>query len=335
MKRAALALCLGLAGHGAALAQIEVRPLPSPASQCLVATDPKQPAPAYPFKEYREGTPGRVLVELRFTGPDRAPAVRVLEHSGGSDFAPAVRAWARTLRVPCHTEGEAVLVQEYLFRPFEERVVFGPPADEAEARRAELARCVVHERGPSSAPRYPGNAQRRGQQGRVFAQMRFNAPDQPPEVTLLHRPEARVFADAVLPWTRGWRMPCFEPGRDESVRFTAEFVFKFQGEHFGFRPMTLLDFMSNVKGVRAQALQMDTHAMGCPFDVQLQYLQPLRPNIVGTRGEYRAEREPLLQWLRQAELQAPPATLDSVYADSADITVPCIRLQIDPAGAPR
>jgi hypothetical protein len=335
MRRAALALLLGLAGYGAALAQIEVRPLASPASQCLVATDRKQPAPAYPFKEYREGTPGRVLVELRFTGPDLAPAVQVLEHSGGSDFAQAVRAWARTLRVPCHTEGEAVLVQEYLFQPFEERVVFGPPTDEAADRRAELARCVTHTRGPASTPTYPRNAINRGLQGRVFAQMRFHAPDQPPEVELFHRPDARMLAGAVTDWVRGSRMPCLEPGRDEPVRTKAEFIFTMEGEHYGFKPMTLLDFMSNVKGIRQQVLQIDTHGMGCPFDVRLSYLQPLRPNIVGARGEYRAEREPLLLWLRQAELQARPETLDSVYADWADINVPCLRIDLDPAKAPR
>lgn len=328
MRAAGAGLLLTLTAAGAALAQPETRPLPSQASQCVVATDPTQPVPVYPFEAFRKREAGRVKVELRFTGPDKPPRVRVLEDEGGSAFSESVKDWVKTLRAPCMGQELAVLEQEYLFKPFEERVNFGPTRDADPARRAELTACLRPP--PQAVPRYPSLAVQREIQGRVHGKFTFRAPDQPPEVELLHQPGAKIFAEPAAQWAQAYRLPCFEPERDPPYSVSAVFVYKFEGSEFGFKPLTLLDFMRRVKGLREQTLQLDTHGMACPFDVQLTYLMPQGPNVVGVRGEYRPEREPLLQWLRTAELELPRATLDSVYADVAEMAVPCIKLDLKP-----
>lgn len=328
MQRKAAGLLLALATAGAAEAQPEIKPLPSQASQCLVATGPAQPAPVYPFAAFRKGEPGRVKVELRFTSPDKPPLVRVLEQEGGSEFAESIKDWVQTLRAPCMGSEPAVLEQEYLFKPLEERVNFGPVLDADLERREALKACL--QAPPQKVPSYPSLALQREIQGRVYGKLTFRTPDQPPEIELLHQPSAQIFAAPVQKWAQAYRLPCFEPERDQPFSVSAVFVYKFEDSEIGFRPLTLLDLLSRVKDIRERTLELDTSTMACPFDLQLTYLMPQRPNVVGVRGEYRAEREPLLRWLRTAELSLPRASLDSVYADVADIGVPCVNLYLKP-----
>lgn len=328
MQRKAAVLLLALAMASAAVAQPEIKPLPSQASQCLVATDPALQAPVYPFAAFRKGEPGRVKVELRFTSPDKPPRVRVLEQEGGSEFAESIKDWVKTLRAPCMGSELAVLEQEYLFKPLEERVNFGPALDADPERREALKACL--KAPPQKVPSYPSLALQRQIQGRVYGKLTFSTPDQPPDIELLHQPDAKIFAAPVQKWAQAYRLPCFEPERDQPFTLSATFIYKLQGSEFGFKPLTLTGFMGRVKGIREQALQLDTTAMACPFDLQLTYLMPQSPNVVGVRGEYRPEREPLLRWLRTAELELPPDMLSSVYADVADIGVPCIKLNLKP-----
>lgn len=328
MHRVLAALLLSSAVAGLAVAQPVLQPVPSEALQCLVPTDALRGAPAYPFEPFRKGEPGRVKVELRFTAPDKPPRARVLEQEGGVVFAEAVLDWVKTLRAPCVSQGEAVLVQDYQFKPFEEKVNFGPPREGDADRRAALLACL--RQPPTAVPSYPQSLQDAGLQGRVYGEFTFTAPDQPPRVELLHMPGARPFAAPIRKWSQGYRMPCFEADRDQPFTLRATFIYKFQDSEYGFKPLTLLDFMSRVKGIREQTLQLDTTTMGCPFDVRLQYLMPDRRNAVGVRGDYRTEREPLLRWLRTAELAVSTEDLHRVFADQADIAVPCIRIDLKP-----
>jgi hypothetical protein len=221
-----------------------------------------------------------------------------------------------------------VLLQDYLFKPLEERVNFGPARDADPERLAALKACL--QAPPQKVPSYPARALQREIQGRVHGKLTFKAPDQAPEIELLHQPAAQVFAAPVQKWAQAYRLPCFEPGRDQPFSASAVFVYKLEGSEFGFKPLTLLDFMSRVRGISEQTIRFDTTGMACPFDVRLLYLMPGSPNVVGVRGEYRPEREPLLQWLRSAELSLPRESLDRVYADHADIGVPCIKLDLKP-----
>ena len=313
-----------------ALAQPVLRLEPSAASGCLTATDKQQPVPVYPFAEYKFNKPGRVLAELSFGGPALRPVVAVLESSGGDSFVESVKEHARSLRVPCMDTGSepVALRREYVFKPLSELVEAGPVQDAGEERRRQLLACI---RKPGSAlPDYPWRAQESGQQGRVIALLSFTAADQAPGVQLLHRPSADEFADAVKPWLTGYRLPCFNPAQDTPLLTALEFVFRLDGDAFGFKPLTLQQFLGKTTNLGLRPLTLDTTGMGCPFNLRLHYRQPMLRNVIYTVGPYMAAREPLLEWLRGAALDLKSGALDSIFGDTADIAVPCIKLDIQP-----
>lgn len=116
MRRAALAAALGLAVHGAALAQTEAQPAPPtpgeppvPAS-CITHLEGAK-APAYPQSALRAQRFGRVQATLHFYASDQAPEVELLHRPRAEPLAAAVRAWAQGLRMPCHP-GERQTVQQ-------------------------------------------------------------------------------------------------------------------------------------------------------------------------------------------------------------------------------
>jgi hypothetical protein len=164
-------------------------------------------------------------------------------------------------------------------------------------------------------------------QGRVLVDLRFDDASGPPVARVFSRPGAHRLASDVQAWVAGLRLPCHAGERIES---SAVYVFSFEGEAYGFKPMTLLQFMGSVKGARAQRVQFDTTHMGCPFEVQLTYGQPFQRNRVRTLGGYDPARHALLEWLRNAELDAPGDMLDAVFGDTADITVPCLKIDHTP-----
>jgi len=167
-------------------------------------------------------------------------------------------------------------------------------------------------------------------QGRVIALLTFSSPDQPPDVQLLHRPSAADLTETLNPWIAGYRLPCFIAGQDLALTAMTVFVFRTEGSAYGFTPLTLQQFVGGTTNLGLRPLVIDTTAMGCPFELKLVYRQPALRNAVDTIGPYVAAREPLLEWLRGAALNMKPNTLDSVYGDTADIAVPCIRLNIQP-----
>ena len=313
-----------------AQAQPVLRLEPSAASGCLTATDKQQPVPVYPFAEYKLNKPGRVLVELSFGGPSLRPAVAVLESSGGDSFVDAVKEHARSLRVPCMEAGSGpvALRREYVFKPLSELSEAGPVQDAGDARRSQLLACMQKPSAPT--PDYPYRAQLRGTRGRVIALLSFTAADQAPGVKMLHRPSAEELADAVKPWLAGYRLPCFNAAQDTAFAATVAFVFRFDGDAFGFKPLTLQQFLGSTTNLGLRPLTVDTRTMGCPFNLRLMYRQPMLQNVLYTVGPYLAAREPLLEWLRGASLDLKSSALDSIFGDTADIAVPCIKLDIQP-----
>ncbi len=316
---------------GAAMAQPAAQIEPSAASQCLQATDPALPEPEYPFLEYKSGDKGRVKVALRFARPDRAPAVEVLESEGSPEFVQSVRGYTRTLRVPCLPAGEtAVLTQEYLFRTNWDRGHARPAEDAGHERRRELLSCRQHASGDVS-PNYPTDARRSGTAGKVLARLRFSAPDRPPELLqLAHHRDARPLAATVRTWVRGYRLPCMVAGQDDPLEIVLTFDFRFEGSAAGFTALTLPQLMRVVKDLDQQTLQIDTTTMGCPFELQLQYRQPHLPNSVRLIGEASAMQAPLLNWLRDITLDLPDRGMAIVYGDTADIAVPCLKIDLKP-----
>lgn len=321
-------LALSLWAAEASAQQVELAP--SAVAACLT-TPPNEPGqPTYPFAAYKAGTPGRVLVELHFTGAELRPAVTVLNRDGDDSFEQAVRDHVRRLRVPCLPAGQqARLRQEYVFQADGRPVFWGPAMDPEDAVRATLLRCMKHLSGKPS-PDYPRDLLRQGMQGRVLAFMRFHSDDQAPQVKVLTPRSTRALGDVVEEWVQGYRLPCH---KGEAINTSAVFVFKFEGEAYGFRPLSLLEFAARAKNLKTEGLQFDTRSMGCPFDVKLDYHRPFLANRVGVQGVADVRRQPLLDWLTRAELDLLPRQADSVFADTADIHVPCADFAIPPQAA--
>jgi hypothetical protein len=325
---AALLALVGAVGVvGVAHAQ-EVKPEKSPALQCLQLLPGENTELVYPFDAFKRGDEGRVLVELEFTVAIGRPRVTVVEQQGDRTFVEAVRDHVRNLRVPCLTDADVPvrLRQDYVFKPAK-ATPKASTTDLADAERKAQANCVKHHKGKAT-PDYPASAERRGEVGRVFVRLSFSASDQAPELEVLAHEPDEALARSVRQFAEGLRMPCYA---GTPVKTTMQFVFNLDGNReYGFKPLTLLGFLSGVKGIREQTIRYDFNTMACPFEVELIYLQPHSRNSVYEMGDAVAQRQPFLDWLRQVELDLPARNLAAVYADRALISVPCATFDIKP-----
>ncbi|HLL19339.1 MAG TPA: hypothetical protein VK439_11195, partial [Rubrivivax sp.] len=231
--------------------------------------------------------------------------------------------------VPClrPDEGAARLRLDFVFRPDDRKVVGTVPTDDEQQRRTALGQCLAHTTGKKQLD-YPFRALREGIAGRVVAVVRFTSADQPPEVHLHSRPYAKVLRDHVDEWSKGYRLPCLQGTPSTLI---LEFVFKFRGDpEYGMRNITLMQFMGSVRDIQKQHIVFDTSTMSCPFDLQMAHYQPQSQNVVGQLGDYNAARQPLIDWLRAAELGLPARQLDAVFADSFKLHVPCVQVDLQP-----
>ena len=303
---------------------------PSAARQCLTPPEVQRGQPDYPIELWKLGETARVRVELHFATSDAAPAVTLLSNSGRPEFFESVRRHVSSWRVPClggaSGEREARLVQEYVFQPAQRLVFSTEPMEADMAKRRSELRCMAHESG-EKAPSYPPRAAEIGLMGRVVADLVFTAPDQPPRVELLARRNAEVFKRVVEGWTAGLRLPCLS---DRPMPVRQFYSFIMQGEPYGFRPMSLTDLLGLVKGIQDRPLDLDTTAMGCPFDLLWTYLRPLAANRVAEVGNQDAARQPLIDFLRDVEIDAGPRTQDQLFADTAHVAVPCVKIKLTP-----
>ena len=331
-SRGWLTLALGAsAGLAAAAQATELTLSPSPAVRCLTPAMPERGAPEYPAREWKQGTPGRVLVELIFTTPDRRPEVKVLEHGGSDDFVDAVRQHVNDLRVPCleHADIPVRLRQEYLFRPTERGALSAAPVDTADAARQRMVACVVK---AAPEPDYPLQALRQGVQGRLLVRMKFTGADQPPQVTVLARPASAVFTPAASAWAAKFRMPCHSGGP-----VTGEWLLLYRlkdATSYGFRELSLKQFVGAIRDIETQRVFFDFNTMNCPFNVRLTYMQPYLRNGVREIEAREPARQPFLDWLSKASLKLTERNLDAVFGDSVVLTVPCGKIDLDGPSAP-
>jgi hypothetical protein len=322
---AAVAVCLAA---GLAQAQTRIEPEPSPALGCLQVPDGEPVEPVYPFDQYKGGVPGRVKASVALPGGFFGNEVEILSSEGDAAFVDSSRRFLRSLSAPCLKSGEKVkLVYEFVFEPDRRTVVWASPKDDSDAARKEMAKCMRHLDGEK--PQYPERARRANQQGRVLATMSFNSSDGTPEVDLKHRPSAEAFAASIRQWAKGLRLPCHTGA--EPLKVSMLMIYRMDGEGaYGFKPLTLTELLSVSKGIQERRLKLDTTTMGCPFNLKVTYYQPLRRNSVGEVGDTDPRRRPLLELLAGLELDLRSGALDSVYADTADIAVPCLRLDLNP-----
>lgn len=321
-----LGLALLFAAASVSAQQVEIAP--SMAQRCLTVVAGAREGPEYPFDQFKAEERGAVSVLLEFDRPDGPPRATVQEHTGWP-FAEAVLAHARDLRVPCFLPGSLPvrLLRDYVFRPDDRRVHWHRTRDADAGAKAEAWKCVRHERGWES-PAYPSAAARNDVQGRVIAQVRYEAPDRPPVVATHAQRSASLLASAVSSWLQGTRMPCY-PGSPVAYYTVYEFLLEGAGR-FGFKEVTFRNLIAATAGIEKQTLQLDTTTMGCPFDVKLRYRQPHLPNSVGEVGDRNAARRPLLEWIETVAFKLPQADLDSIYGDEAIVHVPCIKVDLKP-----
>jgi hypothetical protein len=302
---------------------------PSPALACLTPAAEARGLPQYPKAMLGSRRHGLVKVQLNFTSADRQPDGEVLEHEGGQAFLDAVEEHVHTWRVPCLDQvgGRARLAFEFVFRPDDRVVVPRAPVDSWHAAERDMLACVVNASG-SKAPDYPIDAQRIGIEGRVVARLRFESATEPPSAELYSGRGAERLQSAVEDWVRHYRMPCHS-GAPVTSLWT--FMFHLDGNKpYGFKPMSLLSWMRQTKDLGKQTLQVDTTKMGCPFELQVRYLQPALASSVAEIDSYHPARGPLLDWLAQSELKLARRQLDSVFGDTAILSVPCMKLDLKP-----
>lgn len=313
---------------GMAQAQPQVRLEPSAASQCLRSVAGAAAAPDYPFTALKRAQPGKVTVRLTFTAPDGPPRVKIEATEGPEELIDAVLEHAKHLRVPCFpNKAEPVtLRRSYVFDASLEKVHWSRAEDAVDPRLAEQVSCITHRSG-GKQPNYPPAAARADVQGRVLARLVFSSPDAPPTAEVVSSPVAHRLNDAVEQWVRGLRMPCLQ---GEPVRVSQLYFFHLDASAYGFIPLSLLQVMKLSKGLREARLRFDTRQMGCPFELRMLYKQPFAPNEIGEVGEPNPARRPLLEWLSTVELDLSPQDHNTVFGDTASISVACLNIDIKP-----
>jgi hypothetical protein len=316
--------------HTARAQAPDVQLAPSRVVECLTPPAAQRGQPEYPPELNKSGEGGRVLLELVFTGADRAPEVKLFEPKVENGLVQAVKAHVAAFRVPCAEAADLPvrLRQEYVFQPGSP-VLWTTPTDEAAAARARVLKCMAANDG-SKHPEYPAWARRVGAEGRVLAKLRFTGPELPPEVTLhaSSRAVTGLAEDAVLPWAAKLRLPCIEGAAIETF---IRFVFRMEGgQAFGFRDTTFFSFLRSARNLEQPGAVFDTTTMACPFDLTLIYRQPYFPNQVGERDAAQASRRPLLEWLSALVLDLKPGQQDAVTGDTVTFTVPCLKIDLTP-----
>ncbi len=324
MRRALLAVVVSLAGAGAS-AQV-VTLAPSQALACMTPPEPERGLPAYPAELVTAKIGGTVRVELVFTAPDRAPAVRVLDDSASTGLEDAVRAHAARLRVPCLPPGAepARIAQDYVFRPDDgRRVAALAPEDLDEPGRHRLAACLTRIAGP--ALEYPRRAQDDGQEGNYLVRLRFTNPAAAPEIRIVAGPQHAPLRRALNGFAQEYRLPCMGTA---PVELDLLYSFRIDGY-----PRTVLKDMRLTQMLGSAArmplpASFDFSTMGCPFDLRVTHRQPYARHVVKQIEPAHPGRRSFIDWLAQVELKLSDQQSQQVLGDTFTVSVPCAKLDL-------
>jgi hypothetical protein len=318
---------LALLACGVAQAQQQRLP-PAAMIECLAPSPEVRGAPEYPFDAWKLGHEGTVRVALTFSDGNSAPDVSVLKWTEFRSLVDTVRTHVAAWRFPCaSTLSDPVRLElDFVFKREQRQVLSSVPADPEHARRAQLGACITPDLRKEPI-RYPWDALRAGEQGRVVATLRFDSSTGAPTVTVLARDRSGPLATTILRETARLRLPCYD-GRPLDIMQV--YIFRIENSAFGFNRPSFRDLLPMVKGIRQQRLLLDTQTMDCPFSVRFHYLQPHRRNEVRQIGNYNAARAPLLEWLASAEFDLPSKSLDAIYGDEAELRIPCVKIDLNP-----
>jgi hypothetical protein len=315
--------------------------LPSPELACLTPALEQREAAVYPPERLERKEGAFFHLDLTFTHPERAPSMKVVEDTKrtsdvrtAGDFVEVAERYARQLRVPCLQPGARfVLRQTFHFVPNDgRRVTVSQPSEDFSPAFTRLLDCLQPQRGTNRWPRYPARALQDGLQGNVVVQVRFEGPDAPPQVEVLNAPpRGSLLANTVRDAFANLRATCAGP---EPVSGRMLFTFKIEDDRrVVLRDLNLRQLAGGMRNYPAPAY-FDTRAMGCPFDLRVQYMAPHMSNVVAEVGDAVPERRPLLQWLAKVELNLPEPQHNLVLGDRFTLHVPCLTLDVPPRSRP-
>lgn len=323
------ALWCALAAHATAFAQVE--PVTSEITACLTPSGEERSRIAYPADALKEGVAGTTAVEMEFSQPDAPPRVTVTQ-AAEPRLDQAVIAHVSTYRVPCLKPGaSAKLTQQFVFVPNPGgKASWTEPVD---AKAAEIAACVTHLR-PGSKPQHPlaaGPQMLRGirdvpYRGNVLAKIVFTSSDGPPEVVIAGENVPPALRRSVEQWAVDYRMPCYPGHRVEATQL---FKFSIEGDTSPLlKDMGLVQFLGAVKGIDQQHRYFELDRMSCPFDVRLEYRQPVMANRVRDAGPHVDARQPFLDWLAGLRFDVEPKIENLLLGEALTISVPCGKIDL-------
>lgn len=300
---------------------------PSAALNCLTPSAAERPKVVYPPDLLLRKDGGTVSVELEFTAPDRAPAVKVVNNdSPQREMADAVRDHVETFRVPCMSPGDGPvkLRQDYVFIPNDGRkVMSSQPRDMADGAREKRLSCLRHIRG-EARPEYTAAMRRGDIEGNVYVRLRFTRPDAPPEVAVLASNHRKLEA-SMRSYAEDLRLPCMTA---EPVAWNVMYHYRLEGgRRTVLKDLPLTDLLRSAKQPLPPAY-FDFTTMGCPFDVRLTYFQPHSRNQVGQLDNVHPARQPLFDWMAGLALNLSEQQNTAVLGDSMTVSVPCGKLDL-------
>lgn len=290
---------------------------------CLTPARADASAIPYPANATRLRTEGTVRVRLLFADAASAPKVDIL-FATSDDFESAVRGYLDGYRLPCLPAGHSPVaaVQEFSFSIHGgEKVHWSPPmgtstmvAGDGGCEALGFDRRTLGY--PMTARTMPGTVT-------VLAGMRFDGPDQPPQVEVLNPLPHDFFGDEVKTWLSKVTLKC-KGTRPWPVRAFQTYKFHLDGEKTAvLKDMPLQTFVGAIRDLPRHQVRFDLSSMSCPFEVQLHLHQPYALNSVGEVGKPDPNRAGFLAWLRTVSLRIPDETLNQVLGDTMRISVPC------------
>lgn len=321
IRRWLRAAALGCCGWPAAFAQAQMpEQLAALEPQCLVSTRPKLPRPEYPTW-ISPRTDALVRVELTFTGPDAAPAMRVLSNNGVEAFAQAVRGFVAYYRMPCLKPEQTVLRSqtfEFTTGRYQPKMLQSQSSDAGLDGLPLACSAGVRDAPLPDYSDYPSPA------WKTVARMTFTAPDQPPTVDWLFNAGPAAWTAAVRAVTDAYRLPCM-PGAggrvvvDQFFHYDPQYAVP-QEKRKGVSVEQLTSLLKNAK---QGAGRFDFNTMACPFNLSFELYRPYARNEVREIGSSNANRQALIAWLRGVEFDLSDVKLRGVLGEPVTVSVPC------------
>jgi hypothetical protein len=329
MRHVVMALAASLCSWAAQAQMVEVDTADVQAMACLQ----KNGTPLrYPSRDEKMRLPGHLRLSLKFTAPDRAPEFEVLFRAASDAMLEEVRWYVRDYRLPCLPDGAKPvrMVQEFVFTPRETdpitwtpaRVVQDATEDGDSSKSPSIMSCA-------RTPKKPIDLGGGHDFGNAFVDMRFTAPDAPPEVTMRYASLTPKQVQTVEAYVREYRLPCMEPGSKARLA----------RQHFHFHPygksarlfndaVSLRSFLANVKGIQNLHASFDFTTMSCPFQVAWTLGKPALDNEVGQVGKPDLNRTEFLAWMAGLEMRTQGQEFEQLVGHTLIVNVSCGTLNL-------